>query len=52
MKCGSCGKQIAECEMCGGLTCSPGCPDREEDGCTCDEEIEDSDDDLGIDDED
>jgi hypothetical protein len=37
MICGACGKSITECEMCGGMLCEANCPDREEDGCTCDE---------------
>lgn len=39
--------------MCGGLTCTPDCPDREEDGCMCDElGMDDEDMDMGMDDED
>jgi hypothetical protein len=33
--CGACGKEITECPECGGKVCEPGCPDRLEDGCTC-----------------
>lgn len=35
--CATCGKSIVLCEECGGLVCTPNCPDRLEDGCTCDE---------------
>jgi hypothetical protein len=43
MMCGSCGKEITECEVCGGMVCEIGCPDREDDGCTCDGEAIDED---------
>ena len=36
--CGSCGKDIRVCDLCGGLICSDDCKDREEDGCMCEEE--------------
>ena len=36
--CGACNEEIIDCPICGGHSCSPGCPDREEDGCTCGEE--------------
>ncbi len=38
--CGACSVAIRTCDQCGGLICSPGCPDRAEDGCTCGEEDE------------
>ncbi len=34
--CGSCKQEITTCAVCGGKKCSLGCPDRAEDGCTCD----------------
>ena len=43
--CGSCKREIRVCDVCGGLLCAPECPDREADGCTCEEN------DLGDDDE-
>gem|GEM_PF-3622739 len=41
--CGACSKEITTCPECGGKKCIKGCPDREEDGCSCDEGTEPSD---------
>ncbi len=38
--CDSCKHEIEICEMCGGKKCSPGCPDRADDSCTCDMEAD------------
>ena len=38
MTCDTCGKEITECPVCGGYVCAPNCPDRDDDGCTCDME--------------
>lgn len=35
MNCGACGLEIVECPECGGRICEEHCPDREEDGCSC-----------------
>ncbi len=35
--CGNCKREIRVCDTCGGLLCVEDCPDRLEDGCTCEE---------------
>ena len=44
--CGSCKREIRVCDECGGLLCAPGCTDRLEDGCTCENDEEDDEDEL------
>jgi hypothetical protein len=41
--CGACSMEVMVCPECGGKMCSPGCPDRADDGCTCMEIDEDKD---------
>ncbi|MDO8648304.1 MAG: hypothetical protein Q7R81_00810 [Candidatus Peregrinibacteria bacterium] len=38
--CDACGQEIVECTVCGGKICVVGCPDRADDGCTCNESEE------------
>ena len=45
--CGACKKPITICEECGGKMCVADCPDREEDGCTCEEDQNGDDDACG-----
>ena len=39
--CGSCNVEMIVCEKCRGKTCIPGCIDRIDDGCTCEEDEDD-----------
>ena len=39
--CGTCKIEITLCPECGGKICAEDCPDRIEDGCTCNAELDD-----------